>query len=77
MFNNVFSLSFSVELAVEQAHQGVFFNNGQCCTAGSRIFVEEPIYDEFVRRSVERARRRTVGNPFDPTIEQGPQVRAS
>lgn len=63
-----------VDLAVEQAHQGVFFNAGQCCTAGSRIYVEEPIYDEFVRRSVERAKRRTVGSPFDPTTEQGPQV---
>lgn len=64
----------SVDLAVEQAHQGVFFNSGQCCTAGSRIYVEEPIYDEFVRRSVERAKRRIVGSPFDPTTEQGPQV---
>uniref|UniRef100_A0A8C1YT01 Aldehyde dehydrogenase 1 family, member A2 n=1 Tax=Cyprinus carpio TaxID=7962 RepID=A0A8C1YT01_CYPCA len=73
---NIIFADADFELAVEQAHQGVFFNNGQCCTAGSRIFVEEPIYDEFVRRSVERARRRTVGNPFDPTIEQGPQVRA-
>uniref|UniRef100_A0A8C1TXG7 Aldehyde dehydrogenase 1 family, member A2 n=1 Tax=Cyprinus carpio TaxID=7962 RepID=A0A8C1TXG7_CYPCA len=74
---NIIFADADFELAVEQAHQGVFFNNGQCCTAGSRIFVEEPIYDEFVRRSVERARRRTVGNPFDPTIEQGPQVRAN
>lgn len=76
MFNKVVSLSLSllVDLAVEQAHQGVFFNNGQCCTAGSRIFVEELIYDEFVRRSIERAKRRTVGNPLDPTTEQGPQV---
>lgn len=65
----------SVDLAVEQAHQGVFFNAGQCCTAGSRIFVEESIYDEFVRRSIERAKRRIVGSPFDPTTEQGPQVR--
>uniref|UniRef100_A0A8C1R4Z4 Aldehyde dehydrogenase 1 family, member A2 n=1 Tax=Cyprinus carpio TaxID=7962 RepID=A0A8C1R4Z4_CYPCA len=73
---NIIFADADFELAVEQAHQGVFFNNGQCCTAGSRIFVEEPIYDEFVRRSVERARRRTVGNPFDPTIEQGPQVSA-
>ena len=64
----------AVDLAVEQAHQGVFFNAGQCCTAGSRIFVEEPIYEEFVRRSVERAKRRVVGNPSDPTTEQGPQV---
>lgn len=59
---------------MEQAHQGVFFNQGQCCTAGSRIYVEEPIYDEFVQRSVERAKRRVVGSPFDPTTEQGPQV---
>ncbi|XP_076863777.1 retinal dehydrogenase 2 [Brachyhypopomus gauderio] len=66
----------SVDLAVEQAHQGVFFNSGQCCTAGSRIFVEEPVYEEFVRRSVERAQRRTVGSPFDPTTEQGPQISA-
>lgn len=65
----------SVDLAVEQAHQGVFFNAGQCCTAGSRIYVEESIHDEFVRRSVERAKRRIVGSPFDPTTEQGPQVR--
>ncbi|KAG1942100.1 retinal dehydrogenase [Pimephales promelas] len=71
---NIIFADADFELAVEQAHQGVFFNNGQCCTAGSRIFVEEPIYDEFVRRSVERARRRTLGNPFDPTTEQGPQV---
>uniref|UniRef100_A0A8C9RR55 Aldehyde dehydrogenase 1 family, member A2 n=1 Tax=Scleropages formosus TaxID=113540 RepID=A0A8C9RR55_SCLFO len=63
-----------LDVAVEQAHQGVFFNNGQCCTAGSRIYVEEPIYEEFVRRSVERAKRRVVGNPFDPTTEQGPQI---
>ena len=36
--------------------------------------VEESIYDEFVAKSVERAKRRTVGNPFDPNNEQGPQV---
>lgn len=66
---------FPVDYAVEQAHQGVFFNQGQCCTAGSRIYVEESIYEEFVRRSVERAKRRVVGSPFDPTTEQGPQVK--
>lgn len=66
-----------MDLAVEQAHQGVFFNAGQCCTAGSRIYVEEPIYDEFVQRSVERAKKRIVGSPFDPTTEQGPQVRST
>lgn len=68
-------LVLTVDYAVEQAHQGVFFNQGQCCTAGSRIYVEEPIYEEFVQKSTERAQRRTVGNPFDPATEQGPQVR--
>uniref|UniRef100_A0A6Q2YC33 Aldehyde dehydrogenase domain-containing protein n=1 Tax=Esox lucius TaxID=8010 RepID=A0A6Q2YC33_ESOLU len=72
---NIIFADADLDLAIEQAHQGVFFNAGQCCTAGSRVFVEEPIYEEFVRRSVERAKRRTVGSPFDPTTEQGPQVR--
>ncbi|MGB2666995.1 MAG: aldehyde dehydrogenase family protein, partial [Candidatus Acidiferrum sp.] len=46
----------------------------QCCCAGSRLFVEEKCYDEFVDKSVERAKKRTVGNPFDRNTEQGPQV---
>jgi len=60
--------------AVETSHFGLFFNMGQCCCAGSRIFVEEPAYDEFVERSVERAKVRTVGDPFDAKFEQGPQI---
>ncbi|XP_028351628.1 retinal dehydrogenase 2 isoform X2 [Physeter macrocephalus] len=71
---NIIFADADLDYAVEQAHQGVFFNQGQCCTAGSRIFVEESIYEEFVRRSVERAKRRIVGSPFDPTTEQGPQI---
>ncbi|ELV13457.1 Aldehyde dehydrogenase family 1 member A3 [Tupaia chinensis] len=46
----------------------------QCCTAASRVFVEEPVYAEFVRRSVEYARKRPVGDPFDGRTEQGPQI---
>ena len=64
----------AVEEAVEQSHFGLFFNQGQCCCAGSRIFVEEKIYNEFVERSVERAKNRAVGDPFDSQFEQGPQV---
>ncbi|XP_054025260.1 aldehyde dehydrogenase family 1 member A3 isoform X3 [Dryobates pubescens] len=63
-----------LDLAVECAHQGVFFNQGQCCTAASRVFVEEQIYPEFVRRSVEYATKRLVGDPFDARTEQGPQI---
>lgn len=41
---------------------------------GSRTFIEDKIYDEFVERSAARAKKRTVGDPFDLSIEQGPQV---
>ena len=63
-----------VEDAVEQSHFALFFNQGQCCCAGSRTYVHEDVYDEFVERSVERAKRRLVGDPFDLKTEQGPQV---
>ena len=63
-----------VEEAVEQAHFALFFNQGQCCCAGSRTYVQANIYDEFVERSVVRARNRVVGNPFDLKTEHGPQV---
>ncbi len=60
--------------AVEGSHFALFFNQGQCCCAGSRTFVEEKAYDEFVERSVERAKTRTVGDPLDAKTEQGPQI---
>ncbi|TRY66264.1 hypothetical protein DNTS_026222 [Danionella cerebrum] len=71
---NIILADANMEVAVEQAHMGLFFNQGQCCCAGSRTFVQEGIYDEFVERSAERAKRRTVGDPFDLSTEQGPQV---
>jgi len=63
-----------LESAVENAHNALFFNMGQCCVAGSRTMVHESVYDEFVERSVERAKKRVVGNPFEENVEQGPQV---
>lgn len=59
---------------MELAHQAVFINQGQVCCAGSRTFVHEDIYDEFIKKSVERAQHRKVGDPFTETTEQGPQV---
>jgi aldehyde dehydrogenase (NAD+) len=47
---------------------------GQCCCAGSRTFVHERIYDEFVEKAKARALKRSVGDPFKGGIEQGPQV---
>jgi aldehyde dehydrogenase (NAD+) len=71
---NIVFADTNLDEAVEGAHFGLFFNHGQCCCAGSRVFVEEKIYDQFVEKSGARARKRTVGDPFDPHTEQGPQV---
>ncbi|KAM8735722.1 aldehyde dehydrogenase, mitochondrial-like isoform 2-T2 [Acanthopagrus schlegelii] len=71
---NIILSDANMEDAVEQSHFALFFNQGQCCCAGSRTFVQADIYDEFVDRSVERAKRRVVGNPFDLKTEQGPQI---
>ncbi|NP_001080951.1 aldehyde dehydrogenase 1A [Xenopus laevis] len=71
---NIIFADADLDLAVEHAHNGLFFHQGQCCIAGSRIFVEEPIYDEFVRKSVERAKKRVLGDPFAPCVNQGPQI---
>jgi aldehyde dehydrogenase (NAD+) len=53
---------------------GIFANQGQSCCAGSRVFVEESIYDSFVEKSIARARKRVVGDPFDPATDSGPLV---
>ncbi|GAB1290122.1 Aldehyde dehydrogenase, mitochondrial [Apodemus speciosus] len=71
---NIIMSDADMDWAVEQAHFALFFNQGQCCCAGSRTFVQEDVYDEFVERSVARAKSRVVGNPFDSRTEQGPQV---
>ncbi len=71
---NIVFADANLDDAVEGAHFGLFFNQGQTCCAGSRVFVESKCYDEFVERSVARARKRKVGDPLDPTTEQGPQV---
>ncbi|XP_017478932.1 PREDICTED: aldehyde dehydrogenase, mitochondrial-like [Rhagoletis zephyria] len=71
---NIVLADTDMDFAVESAHFGLFFNMGQTCCAGSRTFVEDRIYDEFVERSAERAKKRTLGNPFELHVEQGPQV---
>lgn len=49
-------------------------NHGQVCFAASRTFVQEGIYDEFVKRSAALATTRKVGDPFAPDTIQGPQI---
>jgi len=64
-----------VDSTVATTHFALFFNHGQCCAAGSRLYVHEDIYDEFVEKSVEAAKKRRVGDPFSD-VDQGPQVDA-
>ncbi|WP_026736388.1 aldehyde dehydrogenase family protein [Fischerella sp. PCC 9605] len=71
---NIVFADADMDMAIEGAHFSLFFNQGQCCNAGSRLFVEEKCYDDFVAKSVEKARQRVVGDPFDPNTKQGPQV---
>lgn len=63
-----------VDQAVELAHFALFFNQGQCCCAGSRTFVHESIHDEFVEKAKARCLSRVVGDPFRKGVEQGPQI---
>jgi aldehyde dehydrogenase (NAD+) len=71
---NIVFADADMDQAVEGSHFALFFNQGQACCAGSRLFVEDKVYDEFVDKSVARASRRTVGDPFDASTEQGPQI---
>lgn len=61
---NIIMDDADIDLAIAQSQVGLFLNQGQCCIAGSRVFVHEKIYDEFVKRSVEAAKARKVGDPF-------------
>lgn len=63
-----------VDMAVDLARLAIFFNKGEICVAGSRVYVQEGIYDEFVKKSAEKAKSWVVGDPFDPSVQQGPQV---
>ncbi|KAJ5560523.1 Aldehyde dehydrogenase [Penicillium frequentans] len=63
-----------IDNAISWANFGIFYNHGQCCCAGSRLLVQEGIYDKFVARFKERAAKNQLGNPFESSTFQGPQV---
>ena len=63
-----------IDTLVATAHVGLFLNQGQCCCAGSRIFVQDTIYDEFVEKSAEAAKARVVGPGWEAGSQQGSQV---
>jgi 5-carboxymethyl-2-hydroxymuconic-semialdehyde dehydrogenase len=63
------------ERAVDAAIFGVFSLNGERCTAGSRLLIEQDIYDDFVSAVAGRARNIRIGRPFDADTELGPLIR--
>ena len=63
-----------IDAAINGAVLGLYLNQGQCCCAGSRLFVQESIYDKFVETLAAKVQERKLGDPFHPETEQGPQV---
>jgi aldehyde dehydrogenase (NAD+) len=71
---NIVFADADIDAAIAGTHFGLYFNQGQCCCAGSRVFVEKKIHDRFVERICDMNEQRRLGDPLDPTTDQGPQV---
>lgn len=71
---NIFFSDADMNIALEGIQLGILFNQGQVCSAGSRIFVQEDFYDEFIEKAVKAFEKVKVGNPLDPTTQMGAQV---
>lgn len=71
---NVIFADADLDAAAAGAYIGLFLNQGQCCCAGSRVFVEESRHDEFIEKLQALTVKRKVGDPFAEGTEQGPQV---
>ena len=71
---NIFFADADFEVAVDGALFGVFFNQGEVCSAGSRILVQRSIYKKFVDAMVEKAKTITLGPPLDRETKMGPLV---
>lgn len=74
---NIFFSDADMNMALEGIQLGILFNQGQVCSAGSRIFVQEDFYDEFIEKAVEAFEKVKVGNPLDPNTQMGAQVSES
>jgi aldehyde dehydrogenase (NAD+) len=64
----------NLEDAISWVNFGIFFNHGQCCCAGSRVYVQEGVYDKFIELFKQRTAKNVVGDPFAADTFQGPQV---
>jgi aldehyde dehydrogenase (NAD+) len=71
---NIVFADANLEAAVDGALVGMYLNQGQCCCAGTRLFVQDKAHTAFVDKLAAKVKARKVGDPFDPATEQGPQV---
>ncbi|KAH7414433.1 aldehyde dehydrogenase domain-containing protein [Phaeosphaeria sp. MPI-PUGE-AT-0046c] len=71
---NIVFADADIDQAIHWVNFGIYFNHGQTCCAGSRIYVQEEIYDKFIEKFRERASQNSVGDPFGAETFQGPQV---
>jgi aldehyde dehydrogenase (NAD+) len=71
---NIVFADADLDAAAAGSHLGLYLNQGQCCCAGSRLFVEEKAHDKLVEKLVAMNKSRKLGEPLDPDTEQGPQV---
>jgi gamma-glutamyl-gamma-aminobutyraldehyde dehydrogenase len=75
--NLVFADCQDLDLAAEKAAFGIFFNQGEVCSANSRLLVQRSIHDEFVERMIDKAKQWQPGDPLDPASKMGAIVDAT
>src|SRR5215469_5329725 len=71
---NVVFKDADLDTAIPGAASAIFFNHGQCCCAGSRLYVEKAIYDQVIDGVAEQAKKIKVGSGLDPETQMGPLV---
>ena len=71
---NIFFADADFEAAIDGALFGVFINQGEVCSAGSRILVEQSIYPKFVEAAADKAKRIRLGPPLERDTKMGPLV---
>ncbi len=71
---NIVFADADLDAAVQGAMRGIFFNQGEVCCAGSRLFIEEKAHDEFLAKLKTNAEKIVVGDPLDPKTRMGAQV---
>ena len=71
---NIFFEDCNWEMAMDGLQMGILFNQGQVCCAGSRVFVQESIYDRFVEEAVKRFGQVKVGLPWEADTQMGSQI---